>query len=461
MPIIATKFSAAIDLLANVSRSGNTLLEVNADGSIRTQNWKEKLHNWGSRLTGNYQLRKDTKDAAVAVALIALAQKAATGSDPIEKNLLDVHSRNMENYGFIARYRDAKQRIDARNAAARPAAAAQVRRDSVASLHAQGAVPAERAAAVTSAPASQASVATTEATVQTAAASPTPSVRDTQEFKDRVAVLEQEFGAADTRLYQDFVEMRMTQQEGPIAQSLNDAQYYAIKSYSSSAYIEMNAALRDPTGREARDPQVVRLNQLATSGLQKLAQDGLNFTGITSRGVVNYDYFINLLENDTYTASAFTSTSRNAGTAKNLADINGPYDNDSTVIHTYGTTGIDIASLSDHQHEAEILYPPGSEFRVVFSGEHITDKQPDDENDPIIKKKVTYLVVEEAATSAKTGVSGIVSALDLATPRAGAVKTRAQAPLSQAQATGPLVGGAPIDDDDDAPPVDIDSFGKN
>ena len=224
----------------------------------------------------------------------------------------------------------------------------------------------------------------------------------------------------------------------------------------------MNAALRDPASRHAQDPYVVRMNEYATAGLKKLAQDGLNFTGITSRGVVNYDYFINLLENETYTASAFTSTSKNAATAKNMADVNGPYDNDSTVIHTYGKTGIDIASLSDHQHEAEILYPPGSEFRVVFSGEHIMDKQPDDENDPVIKKKVTYLVVEEVATSAKTGVSGIVSALDLASTGAKrVVKQRPATPLSQAQATGPLVGAPLIDDDDDgAPPINIDDFDK-
>jgi hypothetical protein len=443
MPIIATKFSAAIDLLANTAPGGNTLLEVNTDGSIRTQNWKEKLRNWGSHLTGNYQLRKDTKDAAVVVALIALAQRAASGADPIEKNLLDVHSRNMETYGFIARYRDAKQRIDARNAATRPAGNAQIRRDSVASLHAQGAVPTEQTAAVNSAPQA-------------------PSVRDTQEFKDRVAALQQEFDPRDKPLFENFIEMRMTEQEGPIAQSLNDAQYFAIKSYSSSAYVEMNAALRDPSSRHAQDPHVVRMNEYATAGLKKLAQDGLNFTGITSRGVVNYDYFINLLENDTYTASAFTSTSQNAATAKNMADVNGPFDNDSTVIHTYGKTGIDIASLSDHRHEAEILYPPGSEFKVIFSGEHITDKQPDDENDPLIKKKVTYLVVEEVATSAKTGVSGIVNALDLASPTTrGVVRQKPVAPVTQAQATGPLVGTPLVDDDDDGvPPIDIDVLDK-
>ena len=445
--ITARDLFSALSLVALThtnSLTGSTkLLEVNRDGSIRTQNWREKLANYGSRLIGRYQLRKDAKDAAVADALTALAQKASTSADPAERESYEHYGTQLHALGYLERFRAAKQRIQERSATQRPATDAPVRRDSVASLHAQ---------TVTN------GVPTEIPTVATTSAPQVINERDTQEFKDRVAVLVQEFGSQGIRDYENFVEQRMRANEGPIAKSLNDAQYYAIKSYSSSAYIEMNAALRDPTSREAQDPQVVRLNEWATSGLKKLAQDGLNFTGITSRGVVHYDFFIKLLENQTYTASAFTSTSRNAGTAKNLADINGPYDNDSTVIHTYGKTGIDIASLSDHQHEAEILYPPGSEFRVVFSGEHITDKQPDDENDPIFKKKVTYLVVEEVATSAKTGVSGIVSALDLATPRAGVAKPKAPAPLSQAQASGPLVGGNPVEDDDDVPPVDIDTF---
>jgi hypothetical protein len=287
------------------------------------------------------------------------------------------------------------------------------------------------------------------------------SVKDTQEFKDRVAVLQGLFDPRDLDDHEAFIEARMTTQEGPMAKTLSDAQYFAIKSYSDSAYTDMNAALRNPSGPEAADPKVQQLNAYATSGLKQLAEGGFNFSGITNRGVVNYDYFIHLLPNQTYTASAFTSTSTKASMAHTMALANDAMGRDSTVIHTYGKTGVDIAALSNFKSEAEILYPPGSEFRVLFTGEHLADVRARNAGDPPAKKKVTYLVVEERSVSEKSGVSGIVSALDLAAPRAGVVKPKAKAPLSQAQAVGPLVGGDQADnDDDDAPPVDIDTFGR-
>lgn len=287
------------------------------------------------------------------------------------------------------------------------------------------------------------------------------SVRDTQEFKDRVAVLQGLFDPRDLDDHEAFIEARMTTPEGPMAKTLSDAQYFAIKSYSDSAYTDMNAALRNPSGPEAADPKVQQLNAYATSGLKQLAEGGFNFSGITNRGVVNYDYFIHLLPNQTYTASAFTSTSTKASMAHTMALANDAMGRDSTVIHTYGKTGVDIAALSNFKSEAEILYPPGSEFKVLFTGEHLADVRARNAGDPPVKKKVTYLVVEERSVSEKSGVSGIVSALDLAAPRAGVVKPKAQAPLSQAQAVGPLVGGDQADnDDDEAPPVDIDTFDR-
>jgi hypothetical protein len=450
MPVIATKFSEAIDLLANTSSGSVKLLEVNADGSIRTQNWREKLANWGSRLVGRFELRKDLKDAAVANALIALAQLAANGSDPREKNILDLHSQRMANYGFIKRYRDAKLRIDQRHPTQLPADAARVRRDSVASIHAQGAH-----VSTVNPPATetQATIATHQAAA-TSGVNPTPSVRDTQEFKDRVTALEQEYGSADIRRYQSFVEERMTTPEGPIAKSLNDIQYYAIHSYSAAAYTSMNAALRDPSSPEASDPQVQRLNENAKNGLQKLAQEGLSYTGLTSRGVVNYDYFINLLPNQTYTAAAFTSTSLNMAIAKDMAKADTTGGRDSTIIHTFGTTGIDIATLSSHGYESEILYPPGSEFRVVFTGEHDAEVASYDANSPLTKKKVSYLVVEEASTPSETGVSGVVNALDLAPPSLR-VKQKSSQPANQA---APLVTPNGTASRNDEPQINYDDF---
>ena len=457
-PVVARDLFSALSLVALAhTRSLGTsaeLLEVNHDGSIREQKWYEKAANYGSRLVGRYQLRKDTKDAAVANALAALAVKASTSSDPAEKESYEHYGTQLDRLGYLQRFRDAKQRIEERNGTRIPsnktASDMQIRRDSVASLGTQ-----------TSQPVSQVAIEPTIRTspTQDITAVAASSVRDTQEFKDRVAVLVHEFGAANQRDFEVMIEQRMSASEGPVAASLSDAQYFAIKTYSSSSFFEMNAALRDPASAQARDPYVKQLNTYATSALKELAEKGFNYSGISNRGVHNFDFFINLLPNQTYTASAFTSTTLRASTAKNLADIGSPEDTKSTVIHTYGETGVDISSISDHPTEAEILYPPNSQFRVVFTGEHVSDLEGEQPGDPAIKKKVTYLVVEELNTPPQRGSSGIVSALDLATPPTRKPDTASKpAPSDQNQASGSLIGGEQIEDDDDAPPVDIDTF---
>jgi len=139
VPTIATTYSAAFNLIRQNSTGSTKLLEVNADGSIRTQNWKEKLGNFGARLARRYDLRKDTKDAAVAVALENLAHNALNGQDQAERHF--VNQQGQFPAEFLVRYREARQRVEQRNtprtAGSRTAADSQVRRDSVASLHQQ------------------------------------------------------------------------------------------------------------------------------------------------------------------------------------------------------------------------------------------------------------------------------------------------------------------------------------
>ena len=113
MPV-ANTFSAALDLIGRNSYGSTKLLEVNADGSIRTQNWKEKLGNFGARITRNYDLRKDTKDAAVAHALERFANAASASDNPEIRGAVETFNRLTPD--FIARYRDAKQRVEQRNA---------------------------------------------------------------------------------------------------------------------------------------------------------------------------------------------------------------------------------------------------------------------------------------------------------------------------------------------------------
>jgi hypothetical protein len=140
MPV-ASSYSAALDLVTRHGVSNSSLFEVNADGSIRTQNWKEKLGNFGARITRNYSLRKDTKDAAVAAALERMANDALNGPDEEVKHTI----RFQEKYpaDILVRFNEAKQRVEQRNAprhatiSAAPANPAD--QAGVASLHQQGA----------------------------------------------------------------------------------------------------------------------------------------------------------------------------------------------------------------------------------------------------------------------------------------------------------------------------------
>ncbi len=56
MPVAST-YQSAIQLLIGQSATNQAVLfEVNTDGSIRTQNWREKLGNLGARLNRRNEL---------------------------------------------------------------------------------------------------------------------------------------------------------------------------------------------------------------------------------------------------------------------------------------------------------------------------------------------------------------------------------------------------------------------
>jgi len=69
-----------VDVSDLVKASGNSLLEVNKDGSIRKQNIGEKLANIGSRLLGKYEARRVDKDAKVKEAITQLFNKSGVSA---------------------------------------------------------------------------------------------------------------------------------------------------------------------------------------------------------------------------------------------------------------------------------------------------------------------------------------------------------------------------------------------
>jgi hypothetical protein len=72
-PTIARTYG---DVAPLVKAHRNSILEVNADGSIRAQNFKEKIGNLGLRITGRFTATKAEKDLKVAQAIRNLYQKA-------------------------------------------------------------------------------------------------------------------------------------------------------------------------------------------------------------------------------------------------------------------------------------------------------------------------------------------------------------------------------------------------
>jgi hypothetical protein len=138
---VASTYQTAIELAIRYGADQSRLLEVNADGSIRTQNWKEKLGNLGARITRRFDLRRDAKDAAVAAALDRLAQVAMNGINTEAKNIVRHHQQFPP--AVLTRFQEARARVEQRNAPRNvnlvPAAQNPVNQASVTSLHQQGA----------------------------------------------------------------------------------------------------------------------------------------------------------------------------------------------------------------------------------------------------------------------------------------------------------------------------------
>jgi len=79
-PTIARTYG---DVAPLVKAHRNSILEVSADGSIRTQNLKEKIGNLGLRIIGRYNTVKNEKDAKVADAIRSLFQKTGAKSGSV------------------------------------------------------------------------------------------------------------------------------------------------------------------------------------------------------------------------------------------------------------------------------------------------------------------------------------------------------------------------------------------
>ena len=133
---------------------------------------------------------------------------------------------------------------------------------------------------------------------------------------------------------------------------LTDDEYISIQAYTSNLYREINPALR--AGNPGEWAPVV---DEATEGLAKMRADGYLFKGRVRRDA-NFDLkqIGDLFpENGYFQDKAFVSSSK---------DVDGVFPGN-TEIQIFSENGVDVRSLSQYNEEEEVLFSPGTKFKVI------------------------------------------------------------------------------------------------
>ncbi|MFU9137171.1 ADP-ribosyltransferase [Erwinia tasmaniensis] len=132
-------------------------------------------------------------------------------------------------------------------------------------------------------------------------------------------------------------------------EKLSDDQLGALYGYTTNeGYTALNPALR---GQTLLTPELEAFAGHATDGLNNLP----SYEGITSRGVSSLPESILDLnqQGNIVSDGAFMSTSSSQPFSGNIN------------MTVKGSSGKDISFLSQYNHEAEVLYPPGTKFEVM------------------------------------------------------------------------------------------------
>lgn len=133
---------------------------------------------------------------------------------------------------------------------------------------------------------------------------------------------------------------------------LTDDEYISIQAYTSNLYREINPALR--AGNLGEWAPVV---DEATEGLAKMRADGYRFKGRVRRDATFDLKQIDDLfpENGYFQDRAFVSSSK---------DVDGVFLGN-TEIQIFSENGVDVRSLSQYDEEEEVLFSPGTKFKVT------------------------------------------------------------------------------------------------
>jgi hypothetical protein len=133
---------------------------------------------------------------------------------------------------------------------------------------------------------------------------------------------------------------------------LSDDEYLSIRAYTSNLYTDINPALR--SGAPGEWSQLV---EEASNGMEKMAKNGYDFDGMVRRDVTFSTQDIERLFKNSgeFSDPAFLSTS---------TKLDGVFTGNTTIL-VEGRSGIQINALSEYATEAEVLFKPGTQFRVI------------------------------------------------------------------------------------------------
>lgn len=172
-----------------------------------------------------------------------------------------------------------------------------------------------------------------------------PAYRSTDEVRQQ---FRSTFGETRYQAYAD--EIDAARRSNPELQAVPTEDLVAVRGYTSDDYRELNSALR--TGDDAELSRLDAYIRSATSGLNQLPA----YRGTVFRGThLSDEVAANYMPGATVTERAFTSTSSELG-----AEFPG---NTKFVIQS--ETGRDVSGLSEFADEKEILFAPGTQFRVL------------------------------------------------------------------------------------------------
>ena len=138
----------------------------------------------------------------------------------------------------------------------------------------------------------------------------------------------------------------------PILGKLSPGEAVAIYTYTSDDYKKINGRLigYQPPANQVEEAQIKIMTEQATKALAKLD----NYVGITKRGDKDFNGAdAQFTKDNVFKIKAFWST----GVGFSFPGM--------WQITINGKTGKDVKPISNYPKEAEVLFPPGTEFKVI------------------------------------------------------------------------------------------------